>query len=472
MTATDIMLIAIAAVVAILVVVTVARAARGDRVAQESRDSVAALERELSASHAAIDELKASLAQVSGQTVAADAAAQQRFDAILRQLATSTAETKSVRLEVSQQLVQATDKMDAIRRETAEQLSTIRTDTNAQLDRMRATVDEKLQKTLNERITQSFSLVNERLREVDQGLGEMKSLAQDVGGLKRVLSNVKARGIVGEVQLGAILDEILAPGQYDTNVATVPGSSERVEFAVKLPSDDGEVVYLPIDSKFPGDTYDHLRDAQEAGDAAAVEGAWKALEGRLRDEAHDIRTKYIAPPATTTFGIMFLPFEGLYAEVANRPGLIERLQREFSVNVAGPSTMAALLNSLQMGFQTVAIQKRAAEIQNVLAAVKTEFAKYQEVLMRAKKQLGTASKTIDSLAGTRSRAMERKLRSITMLDTLEEADSVLGIGPDENEDALEDLREAPLDGAGAASSAREDAGLGAGAVEEATESTE
>ncbi len=394
--------------------------------------------------------------RISDKLDAESALDKQRLDELHRSLAQLRGEMGGLRQETLQQLnaQQAAVNDQLSRNEAAirgmhstinQQLGAIRGDTNAQLDRMRATVDEKLQKTLNERITQSFSLVNERLCEVDQGLGEMKSLAQDVGGLKRVLSNVKTRGIVGEIQLGAILDEILAPGQYDTNVATVPGSSERVEFAVKLPSEGGEVVYLPIDSKFPMLTYDHLREAQDAGDAEAVSEAWKTLEGRLRDEARSIRTKYIAPPATTTFGIMFLPFEGLYAEVANRPDLIERLQREFSVNVAGPSTMAALLNSLQMGFQTVAIQKRATEVQEVLAAVKTEFATYQKVLMRAKKQLGTASKTIDSLAGTRTRAMERKLRSITMLDTIEEADSVLGIVPDEDEDALEDLTESARD---------------------------
>ena len=313
------------------------------------------------------------------------------------------------------------------------QLKSLQADNNQQLERMRATVDEKLQKTLNERITQSFNLVNESLDKVGRGLGEMQNLAQDVGGLKKMLANVKSRGVVGEIQLAAILKEILSPTQYEENVATVPGSDNRVEFAVKMPGENGETVYLPIDSKFPGDTYEHLRDAVDEGDSAAVEAAWKALETRLKQEAKDIHDKYVEPPATTSFGILFLPFEGLYAEVVNRPGLLEEIQRKFRVNIAGPSTMAALLNSLQMGFQTVAIQKRAGEIQTVLAAVKTEFGTYQEMLLKAQKQLGTASKTVDLLVGRRSRAMERKLRSITELDDPSEAERILGIEPELSE---------------------------------------
>ena len=314
-----------------------------------------------------------------------------------------------------------------VRGSVERQLTDIRSDTNTQLDRMRATVDEKLQKTLNDRITQSFALVNESLDKVGRGLGEMQSLASDVGGLKRVLSGVKTRGILGEVQLGAILAEMLAPGQYACDVATVPGSANRVEFAVKLPGDAGETTYLPIDAKFPGDTYEHLREALDTGDTAAAEAAWKQLERRLKDEARDIREKYLEPPATTAFGILFLPFEGLYAEVANRPGLLEELQRTYRVNVAGPSTMAALLNSLQMGFQTVAIQQRASEIQTVLAAVKTEFGTYQKMLRQAQKQLGTVSRTVDTLVGTRTRAMERKLRSITELEDPTEAERIIGV---------------------------------------------
>ncbi|WP_455137244.1 DNA recombination protein RmuC [Thermophilibacter sp.] len=342
---------------------------------------------------------------------------------------------------VSEQLAQADRRLQEIRTTLDVQLKALQEDNAAQLERMRATVDEKLQRTLNERISQSFSLVNERLAQVDRGLGEMKGLAQDVGGLKRVLSNVKTRGIVGEIQLGAILKEILAPGQYEENVEVVAGSGRRVEFAVKLPGESGETTWLPIDAKFPGDAYEHLRAAEESGDAEAVERAWRQLEERLRLEAKDIHEKYVAPPETTSFGILFLPFEGLYAEVVGRPGLLERLQRDWRVSVAGPSTMAALLNSLQMGFQTVAIQRRADEIQQVLAAVKTEFATYQGMLAKAQKQLGTVSKTIDQLAGRRSRAMERRLRGLTELDSLEEADRVLGI--DAADDADSDVAAEP-----------------------------
>ena len=253
-----------------------------------------------------------------------------------------------------------------------------------------------------------------------------------MGDLKRVLSNVKTRGIVGEVQLGFILREVLAPAQYAENVATVPGSSERVEFAVRIPGEDGSSVWLPIDAKFPGDTYDHLREAQETGDAAVVDAAWRLLEARLRSEAKDIHDKYVAPPATTSFGILFLPFEGLYAEAAGRPGLLERLQRESRVSVAGPSTMAAMLNSLEMGFQAVAIQQRANEVQRVLVDVRTEFAKYADELAKAQRQLATASRTLDVLATTRTRAMERRLASVTELETGEDSAAA---GADEALDA-------------------------------------
>ena len=313
--------------------------------------------------------------------------------------------------------------LERVRVESAQGLERLRAENADALEAMRATVDEKLERTLNERLAQSFARVDARLSQVDRGLGEMQGLAAGVGDLKRVLSNVKTRGILGEVQLGAILREVLAPAQYAENVATVPGSSERVEYAVRIPGEGGETVWLPIDAKFPGDSYEHLRQAEEDGEPEAVEAAWKVLEGRLRAEAKDIHDKYVAPPATTSFGVLFLPFEGLYAEVASRPGLLERLQRESRVSVAGPSTMAALLNSLQMGFQAVAIQRRADEIQRTLAAVKTEFSTYQALLLRAQKQLGTASRTIDSLVGTRTRAMERTLAGIVLPEDDEPASS-------------------------------------------------
>lgn len=336
------------------------------------------------------------------------------------------------------------DQVAQLRAETARSLEAMRAENQASLERVRvenarsaeavrSTMDDKLGRELGEQLTRSFSRVDARLEQVNRGLGEMQGLAQGVGDLKRVLSNVKTRGIVGEVQLGFILREVLAPAQYAENVATVPGSSERVEFAVRIPGEDGSSVWLPIDAKFPGDTYDHLREAQETGDAAAVDAAWRLLEARLRSEAKDIHDKYVAPPATTSFGILFLPFEGLYAEAAGRPGLLERLQRESRVSVAGPSTMAAMLNSLEMGFQAVAIQQRANEVQRVLVDVRTEFTKYVDELAKAQRQLATASRTLDVLATTRTRAMERRLASVTELEA-GESPSAAG-GADEESDA-------------------------------------
>ena len=294
------------------------------------------------------------------------------------------------------------------------QLEAMQKDNHAQLDQMRQTVDEKLQKTLNDRITQSFQLVNERLQEVYSGLGEMKTLASGVGDLKKVLSNVKTRGILGEYQLGAIIAEILAPEQYAENVATKPGSANRVEFAVRLPGDDGQTVWLPIDAKFPGDTYAALVDAYDSGDGAQVAAAQSALEARIKGCAKDIRDKYIDPPNTTDFAIMFLPFEGLYAEVV-RMGLLDTLQRLYRVNIAGPTTFAALLNSLQMGFRTLAIQKRSGEVWNVLGAVKTEFETFGGVLEAAQKRIEQTSQELDKLVGVRTRKINSKLRTVSSL---------------------------------------------------------
>lgn len=422
---------ACALVAALALAASLWSAQRAKASADAARERLEELSGALGESRREIEGMRDNLALIAQHTATEAALDRQRFEALGARINEAGERADGIRREVAQQLDRNRQALDARLTQVGEtvdrQLTGIRSDSNTQLERMRQTVDEKLQRTLNERITQSFALVNESLDKVGRGLGEMQSLAADVGGLKRVLSGVKTRGILGEVQLGAILSEMLAPAQYARDVATVPGSANRVEFAVRLPGEAGEVVFLPIDAKFPGDAYEHLRDAVDSGDAGAADAAWKTLERRLKDEAKDIRDKYLAPPATTAFGIMFLPFEGLYAEVANRPGLIEELQRAYHVNVAGPSTMAALLNSLQMGFQTVAIQQRANEIQKVLSAVKTEFATYQSLLERAQKQLGTASRTIDSLVGTRSRAMERKLREITQLESLEEADAILGI---------------------------------------------
>ncbi len=306
-------------------------------------------------------------------------------------------------------------KLEALRQSMQASMQVMRQENAKKLEESRGTVDEKLQDTLQKRIQDSFQTVSQQLEQVYKGLGEMQHLASDVGGLKQVLSGVKTRGILGEIQLGAILEEILSPEQYDTNVATVPGSKERVEFAVRLPGDDGAPVYLPIDSKFPGDTYMHLQDAQLAGDAAAQEEARKALTAVLKKSAKDIREKYVEPPYTTTFGILFLPFEGLYAEVVNQ-GLIEVLQRDYSINVAGPSTMAALLNSLQMGFRTLAIQKHSNEVWQLLGAVKTEFSKFEDVMVKMQGHLQQTSTDLETLMGTRTRAINRKLRSVQELD--------------------------------------------------------
>ena len=302
-------------------------------------------------------------------------------------------------------------KLENIRRTTEQGLADIREDNNKQLAEMRMTVDEKLQKTLEEKMNRSFALVNERLEQVYKGLGEMQTLAVGVGDLKKVLSNVKTRGIVGEIQLGGILEEILSPEQYDTNVCTKAGSREVVEFAVKLPAHDDGFIWLPIDAKFPGDTYAALRDAYESGSKDAVDAAAKNLMVTIRKEAKDIRDKYIDPPNTTEFAIMFLPFEGLYSEVVNR-GMVEVLQRDYKVNIAGPSTMAALLNSIQMGFKTLAVQKRSAEVWKILGSVKSEFEKFNEVLTLTQQRIDQANKELDKLVGVRSRQISRKLSEV------------------------------------------------------------
>ena len=306
-------------------------------------------------------------------------------------------------------------KLEAMRQSMVSSMLEMRQENAKKLDEIRGTVDEKLQDTLQKKITESFQTVSQQLEQVYKGLGEMQHLASDVGGLKQVLSGVKTRGILGEIQLGAILEEILSPEQYDTNVATIPESRERVEFAVKLPGSDGGRVYLPIDSKFPGDTYMHLQEAAASGNPQAVAEARKALETVLKKSAKDIWDKYVEPPYTTTFGILFLPFEGLYAEVVNM-GMIEVLQKEYSINVAGPSTMAALLNSLQMGFRTLAIQKRSSEVWQVLGAVKTEFTKFEDVMQKMQGHLQQTSKDLDTLMGTRTRAINRKLRDVQQLE--------------------------------------------------------
>lgn len=299
----------------------------------------------------------------------------------------------------------------AMRDSTNSQLIAMRDSTQKQLDAMRGVVEEKLQKTLETRISQSFSLVNERLEQVYKGLGEMQALAVGVGDLKKVLSGVKTRGILGEIQLGAILDQILSPEQYQKNVTTRPQSREQVEYAIKMPGSGDDSVWLPIDSKFPADRYAALCDAYDAGDTAAIDVAAKALRTALRTSAGEIRDKYIQAPYTTEFGILFLPFEGLYAEAVRR-GMVEELQRDYKINIAGPATMGALLNSLQMGFRTLAIQKRSGEVWQMLSQVKGEFQKFADVLDKTKRHLELAGSDLDALVGARTRSIMRSLAAV------------------------------------------------------------
>jgi DNA recombination protein RmuC len=315
-------------------------------------------------------------------------------------------------------------RLNEVRATLETKLKEIQDDNAARLEQMRATVDEKLQNTLETRLGQSFALVSERLEQVQRGLGEMQSLAIGVGDLKRVLTNVKTRGILGEVQLGALLEQLLTNDQYDSNVVTVPGSNDRVEFAVRMPgAGEHAQLYLPIDAKFPVEDYQRLLDAQEAADADAAALAGRALEVRVREEAKRIRSKYVAPPHTTDFAVLFLPTEGLYAEVIRRPGLFESLQRDFHVTIAGPTTLTALLNSLQMGFRTLAIAQRSSEVWTLLGAVKTEFGKFGAVLEKTRKKLNEATNVIDQ-ASVRTRAIERKLRGVETLSG-EDAQQVL-----------------------------------------------
>lgn len=300
--------------------------------------------------------------------------------------------------------------------------------TEKRLDDMRLMVEEKLQKTLNERIGQSFEIVRTQLENVQKGLGEMKSLAQDVGGLKKVLSNVKTRGTFGEVQLGALLDQMLSPEQYEANVKTKKNATEFVEFAIKLPGkeESHETVYLPVDAKFPKDVYEQYQDAYEAGEPSLIDASSRQLEITIKKMAKDIHDKYVDPPYTTDFAIMFLPFENIYAEVIRRTTLVDILQKDFKVVVTGPTTLGAILNSLQMGFRTLAIQKRTSEVWNVLGAVKTEFGKFGGLLEKVQKNLQNAGDQLEEVMGKRTRAIERKLRQVEALPA-EESQKMLSL---------------------------------------------
>lgn len=345
-------------------------------------------------------------------------------------------EFRSTRIEISQGIRSAIDsqnklisfntienerRLEAIRITMENRLSSIQNENSIQLDKMRETVDEKLQKTLESRISESFKMVSERLEQVYKGLGEMQTLASGVGDLKKVLSNVKSRGVLGEIQLGAILEEILTKEQYEANVVTKKGSQSFVEYAIKLPGDSSPV-YLPIDAKFPADAYSKLLESYDSGDLTEIESSKNILIKRLKSFAKDIHDKYIDPPNTTEFAIMFLPFEGLYAE-AVRLGMVEELQRLYKINIAGPTTTAALLNSLQMGFKTLAIQKRSSEVWDVLGAVKTEFDKFETVLESAQSRIEQANSELDKLIGVRTRQIKRKLKDV---EAIENPDAFIG----------------------------------------------
>ncbi len=345
---------------------------------------------------------------------------------------------------LSQQLQTMSTGNDArlaeIRATLENKLRELQADNAGKLEEMRRTVDEKLHATLEQRLGESFKLVSDRLEQVHRGLGEMQALASDVGDLKRVLSNVKTRGTWGEVQLGSLLEQMLVPGQYEANVATVPGSGERVEFAIRLPGHGTDAqVWLPIDAKFPREDYERLQQADEQADAAAAEAASKQLDNRLKLEAKTIRDKYLAPPHTTDFALMFLPVEGLYAEAVRRPGLVDELQRVHRVVIAGPTTLAAILSSLQMGFRTLAVEKRSSEVWQLLRAVKTEFGKFGGMLEKAREQVDRASRTLGDYE-TRSRAIERKLRDVESMpepdsrDLLDDPDT--SAAPEEGAPAL------------------------------------
>ena len=359
------------------------------------------------------------------------AVTQQQTEAALRRFSETLAEQLRLVSESSER------RLSEVRQTIDTRLLALQEGNEKKLDQMRATVDEKLQATLQTRLGESFKQVADRLEQVHKGLGEMQTLARDVGALNRVLTNVKTRGVFGEVQLAALLEQVFTPDQYATQMATVPGSNDRVDFAIRLPgrgaADDKTPLWLPIDAKFPREDYERLQDASERADAPAMEAAGKAIETLLRQEARSIRDKYVSPPHTTDFAILFLPTEGLYAEALRRPGLAEALQREVKVMLAGPTTLLALLNSLQMGFRTLVLEKRSAEVWEVLGAVKTEFGKFGDVLAKTRKKIDEAGTTIDS-AFVRTRAMERQLRTVEALPDTRAAQLLPGLDAEGSED--------------------------------------
>jgi DNA recombination protein RmuC len=418
----------------------------GERLERELRDelgrSASGTRQELLQGLTQLQQVLTQSLQASNQSLSAQSlAAREAQDAAALRNAQLQAQAQADALQrladsMRQQLQlmsQGNDQRLAELRQTVEQrLTSIQQDNERKLEQMRATVDEKLHATLEQRLGESFKQVAERLEQVHKGLGEMQNLARDVGSLNRVLTNVKTRGVFGEVQLAGLLDQVFTAEQYAANVAVLPGSSARVEFAVRLPGqrDDGQPLWLPIDAKFPREDYERLLDAQERADAPAAEAAGKAIENRLRLEARTIREKYIGPPHTTDFAILFVPTEGLYAEALRRPGLVEGLQREHKVMLCGPTTLLATLTSLQMGFRTLALAKRSAEVWEVLGAVKTEFGKFGDVLAKIKKKLDEAGNTLGE-AEVRTRAMTRKLKTVEALpDDAARELLQLGLGED------------------------------------------
>ena len=361
-----------------------------------------------------MDDLEKQLQQLqvqSQENQKGDAALLARQDLLIQSVESSL---EKLQARQTDSALQTEQKLDQMRRSLSESLERMQTGNQAQLDSIRKTVDEKLQETLDRKLNDSFQLVSQRLEQVYKGLGEMQTLAAGVGDLKKVLSNVKTRGVLGEIQLGAILEQLLSPDQYAVNVATKQGSQANVEYAIRLPGSDGNPVWLPIDAKFPLDAYEQLLTAYDTADAVQVESAVKALKTRVKSFAKDVQTKYIDPPNTTDFAILFIPVEGLYAELV-RAGLVEILQREHKVTLAGPTTMSALLNSLQMGFRTLAIQKRSSEVWKVLGAVKSEFEKFATVLEATQNRLNQANSELDKLVGTRTRQIQRTLKNVETL---------------------------------------------------------
>ena len=358
------------------------------------------------------------------ETQKGDAAIQARQDLLIRSVEASL---EKLQVRQAENTMLTEQKMDQMRRSMSETLERMQFGNQQQLEAIRKTVDEKLQDTLDRKLNDSFQLVSQRLEQVYKGLGEMQTLAQGVGDLKKVLSNVKTRGVLGEIQLGAILEQLLTPEQYAMNVATKQGSQANVEYAIRLPGNDGEPVWLPVDAKFPLDAYEQLLAAYDTADPQLVETALKALMNRVKGFAKDIQTKYVDPPYTTDFAILFVPVEGLYAELV-RAGMVETLQREYKVTLAGPTTMSALLNSLQMGFRTLAIQKRSGEVWKILGAVKGEFDKFATVLEATQNRLNQANAELDKLVGTRTRQIQRTLKNIESLPD----EHVLAALPEDN----------------------------------------